>query len=54
MNIHKESFPYSYIPDWMKDIRLTPEMMRIISELPENQKCEECNKTIWVCECNVF
>lgn len=42
-----------FVPRWMRTIMPTPDMLRMIRELPENQPCEECHQTLWVCTCMV-
>ena len=40
------------IPDEFRYKLLTPEDMKILKALPENQICSECKGTVWICTCN--
>ena len=44
-------FKDMYVPLCFRYKELNPEEIQIIRELPENQRCMECGKTVWVCEC---
>jgi hypothetical protein len=42
-----------YIPEDLRYHRLTPEEVRIIEDLEENEKCPDCHLRLWACPCNL-
>jgi len=50
---NRKFYPDYYIPQDLRHHRLTPEESRILLELPENKKCEECKLAAWTCACNL-
>jgi hypothetical protein len=42
-----------YISEDFRHHKLTPEEVRIIEALEENQKCSDCHLRLWTCSCNL-
>ena len=50
---NEKLFPQYYFTPDFRNHCLTPEEWRMVKNAPENEVCDECNKPMWTCFCNV-